>query len=171
MKKIWWYIAGFVLMIISFIFDRNISDFFMANRNGILFSFFSFVTHFGDWFIVFILIGLLIFCKVNKKTIVYSWIGLFIALVIVNVLKIIFLRERPFDIGTGYSFPSAHSAAVFSIIPFLIKSFKRYKYWFFLMGLLVAFSRIYLGYHFLSDVIVGGFLGYFIGEIVSKNES
>ena len=170
MKKIWFYVIGLILMFLSFIFDREISDFFMAKQTNILSGFFGFVTHLGDWFVVFILIGLLFFYKTNRKTIVLSWVSLLITLVVVNLLKIIFQRERPFDIGTGFSFPSAHAGAVFSVIPFFVILFKKYKYWFFLISGLVAFSRIYLGYHFLSDVIFGLLLGYFIGDTIAKNE-
>ena len=169
MKKIWFYLSGLILMVISFFYDREIVD-FLVGRNEIFIYFFSFFTHFGDWFIALIIIGM-IYLKADKKTVYYSCLSLAISFVAVQLLKIIFLIERPFDFGTSYSFPSAHAAAFFSIIPFLVKSFNKYKYLIFLVGALVAFSRIYLGYHYLSDVIGGALLGYFIGDIIIKNES
>lgn len=169
MKKIWFYLTGLILMIISFFYDREIVD-FLVGKNEFVIYFFSFFTHFGDWFIALIIIGM-IYLKVDKKTIYYSCLSLAISFVAVQLLKIIFLRERPFDFGTSYSFPSAHVTAFFSIIPFLVKSFNKYKYWIFLVGFLVAFSRIYLGYHYLSDVLAGAMLGYFIGDVIIKNES
>ena len=169
MKKIWFYLTGSILMIISFFYDREIAD-FLVGRNELLISFFGFFSHFGDWFLAIIIL-LMIYLKVDKKTIYYSCLSLAISFVAVQLLKIIFLRERPFDFGASYSFPSGHATAFFSIIPFLAKAFNKYKYLIFLVGILVALSRVYLGYHYLSDVIGGALIGYFIGDIIIKNES
>ena len=38
------------------------------------------------------------------------------------------------------------------------------------MAILIAFSRVYLGLHFVSDVIAGAALGYLVGRIVVKIE-
>ena len=169
MNKVWYYLLGLILMIVSFFYDRKIVD-FVAGKNEFMTYFFSFFTHFGDYFIALIIIGM-IYLKVNKKTVYYSCLSLIISFVAAQLLKIIFLRERPFDFGTSYSFPSAHATVFFSIVPFLVKSFNKYKYWIFLVGILVVFSRVYLGYHYLSDVIGGALIGYFIGDIIIKNES
>lgn len=61
------------------------------------------------------------------------------------------------------SFPSGHSCAAFSLFAFL--SFiliPRYKWagiFFFIFGLLVGYSRMYLAAHFFLDVYVGSIIG------------
>jgi membrane-associated phospholipid phosphatase len=59
---------------------------------------------------------------------------------------------------------------IFCTIPFISRKFPRFKYIWIISALLVAFSRVYFGLHFLSDVIVGGLIGYLIGIIVIKQE-
>ncbi|MDG1720006.1 MAG: phosphatase PAP2 family protein [Bacteroidia bacterium] len=65
------------------------------------------------------------------------------------------------------SFPSGHTTAVFTFITVLAIGLKRS--WIQLLmpflGSLVAFSRIYLGQHFLMDVVVGAILGIFIATL------
>ena len=65
------------------------------------------------------------------------------------------------------SFPSGHTTAAFTFITILAIGLKRS--WIQLimpfLGSLVAFSRIYLGKHFLMDVVVGAILGIFIATL------
>ncbi len=70
----------------------------------------------------------------------------------------------------NYSFPSFQSMLVFCAIPILIMEFKRLKYVWIIFSVLVAFSRVYFGVHFLSDVIAGAILGYSIGLFVINLE-
>ena len=60
-----------------------------------------------------------------------------------------------------YSFPSGHTTSIFSIciLLSLIINQKKYNYVFFMIALLVGFSRIYLSQHFLMDVFVGSLVG------------
>ena len=60
-----------------------------------------------------------------------------------------------------HSFPSGHTTSIFalvSIIAFAIKD-KKYAIPLLLGGLLVGYSRLYLGQHFILDVTVGSILG------------
>jgi undecaprenyl-diphosphatase len=59
---------------------------------------------------------------------------------------------------------------VFSAIPLLSKEFPKIKKLWLILAVLVGFSRVYLGLHFLSDVIAGGIVGYFIGLWVIRLE-
>ncbi len=59
------------------------------------------------------------------------------------------------------SFPSGHTATFFALATLLAMQTKN-RYWqlfFLLMALLVGYSRIYLGQHFLQDVLMGSFIG------------
>ena len=59
---------------------------------------------------------------------------------------------------------------VFCAIPILDKEFPKLKYFWIAFAVLVAFSRIYFGLHFLSDVIAGGLIGYLIGIFIVNLE-
>ena len=52
---------------------------------------------------------------------------------------------------------------VFSALPVLSKEFKKLKYAWLVFACLVAFSRVYFGLHYLSDVLGGAIIGYLIG--------
>lgn len=102
----------------------------------------------------------------------------------VYLLKILVARPRPGGsipsiIESSYSFPSGHAAgsmALYGFIAFLLfRAYPRHKK---LIGVVVAgiilsigFSRLYLGVHFLSDVLAGYVLGglwLFIGIKITK---
>ncbi len=85
------------------------------------------------------------------------------------MLKRAFARERPFAarvlapvIGHrpgSHSFPSGHSAAGFAGAWLLSRHYPRWSPAFYLLALVVAFSRLYLGVHYLSDVVTGALAG------------
>lgn len=117
--------------------------------------------------IIFIIL-LLIFIK-NKKVALTIPTNLLIITSINQILKLIFQRPRPvgyrlLEIGE-YSFPSGHamtSMALYGLLIYLtyklVKN-KNLKVLFItisiFMILIIGISRIYLGVHYCSDVLVG----------------
>jgi len=59
------------------------------------------------------------------------------------------------------SFPSGHSTSVFTMATMLaiFEPNKRLNIFYLLVAVAVGYSRIYLGQHFLPDVLMGSFLG------------
>ena len=86
------------------------------------------------------------------------------------ILKITTRIQRPLDYPVSYSFPSSHasmSVAVYGFLALLVaRELPQSRRWlpYLAAGLLImpiAFSRIYLGAHWLSDVLAGLSLGLF----------
>lgn len=70
----------------------------------------------------------------------------------------------------GYSFVSSHAANTFGVALLVLLWMKK-KWLTILMlfwGLLVAYSRVYLGVHYPADVIVGGLWGAGCGWLIYK---
>jgi len=78
--------------------------------------------------------------------------------------------EKASHLIWNFSFPSFHAMLVFCSIPIISKKFPKFKYVWIIFASLVAFSRVYFGLHFLSDIVVGGLIGYLSGMIVIKLE-
>ena len=148
--------------------DTKVYSFISKFINNNLTHIIKFITFLGGaTFVITLTVLTLLFLK-NKR------IGIFMALdliVITNfqyLLKPIFGRMRPQDINlikeTNYSFPSGHSLTAMAFYGFIIyliyKSNLKYKKVYIILLsiliLLIGLSRVYLGVHFITDVL-GGF--------------
>lgn len=117
----------------------------------------------------------------NKK-IFYVFFSLCIVLAINDLIgaqiKDFFIRPRPDLAGLkvslrsphagGGSFPSNHALNIFCLATYITFYFPRLRYFLFSLAFLVAYSRVYCGVHYPSDVISGASLGYMNGLIFSR---
>ena len=130
-------------------------------------NFFVFLSQFGSE-LVFIGVLFLLYWTVNKKEgILATYIVLF-AVALNYWLKIIIAKQRPpvsnWYPGTNpinYSTPSGHSQFSATMYGWFAVRIKRW--WMFLIAIiltaLVGISRVYLGVHYIGDVLIGWGVG------------
>ena len=151
-------------------------------NNPIFDSFFKYITHIGSGIPLIILIITLLFF--NKRIALISGLSALLMSIIVVVMKTMIFAERPisffqYSFKTDYifhyvdgvnihsysSFPSGHTATAFTLFLLLsIIFYNRHKISqiiFFILALLVGYSRMYLSQHFLADVLAGAVIGVF----------
>lgn len=129
------------------------------------------ITMLGEQYVIIIILAFIYFVH-NKKEGEYIAYSLFTSLALNNTLKGVFQRKRPFQIdnsiigkrastATGFSFPSGHTqtSAVFYTSLSEILNSKKFKIISLVIILLVAISRMYLGVHYLSDIVMAILLG------------
>lgn len=113
---------------------------------------------------------LLIFGNRKIKLIgIEALVILFISQIIVQSLKKLLSRERPYAIIeklntfgidlSDYSFPSGHTTASFSIATTIALNIPKLTYIVFIVATIIGISRIYLGVHYPTDVAAGLILG------------
>lgn len=152
--------------------DTIISNFVNNIRCDWLDFFMKFITSFGNTTTIIILLSLVLWLlikMINNKKMAMFFLGSMICNVFLNQgIKFLIRRDRPIysliDVG-GFSFPSGHAMVSMAFYGFLIYLFyrlinkKMLRFGlitiFSLLILLIGFSRIYLGVHYFSDVVVG----------------
>lgn len=156
---------------------------------------FSSLTHFGDeiFFVCMFLILYWVVCKEYAfKFSMFYVLSHFVNATIKSIVK----RPRPWQASSevenklqasGYSFPSGHSQSISAISTFVVydiyknKTIKRSTKissltFAILLCLIVGFSRLYLGQHYLTDVLTGFAIGIatilifkFLESLISDN--
>lgn len=176
-----------VLILFSFYFDKQILGYIQGVNSELLTDILLGITFVSSELIIFFILPIFFLWQEHKrKWILPLWVSLGFSVTLGFLLKFGVQRLRPFQQGItdlipvlanpsfntwNFSFPSLQTMMVFAAIPILFKEFRKISYLWVIFAILVAFSRIYFGLHFLSDVLVGGILGFVIGWIIVDMEN
>lgn len=147
--------------------------------------FFEAITFFGNP-VFWLFIATLLYWSHREKNAFFLVNLILFASAITAVFKVVLARPRPsptefrvfpenpllkqFEQGFDFSFPSGHSVTIGAIVGYYSKKYRGTVL--LLLGILalvlVGLSRMVLGLHFFSDVIVGIGIGLIVGKIVWK---
>ena len=168
----------------AFYLDDTVWHFIMQHQNRALRIFMHNVSRFGDW-PSHVVLGLLLlgiaWWRGSKK-----WTRIFLSMLLAmaiagiagQVIKRTFPRARPSvkselrwggpRFSTKYhSFPSGHVAASTAFFGVLIFARRRIGVACLPIPILIGFSRMYIGAHYLSDVVCAAVLGIFCAALVA----
>ncbi len=159
----------------TFSLDSFVQNKMIAMRHYNLTPFILFITNIASPLVLYMFSIVLYFFLVSlnriKDSVIFIF-SMFVGAVSFSLIKIFTEIERPLNKITGvsgWSFPSGHTTM--ATIAFLLTLYffkdkivsdrhrKIFIGVFSALVVLVAFSRLYLGAHFLSDVLGGLFLG------------
>lgn len=142
------------------------------------------ITHLGTPYFTILVLLFLNQKRPKKYTLLFYAISGFILLMIITILKEYIAFPRPMShprVQINYtlidgqarllqnSYPSGHTATIFFTVTsyLIVNNFK----WLgqlalLLVAVLVGYSRIYVGAHFMEDVLVGSYIGLVVPVIV-----
>jgi membrane-associated phospholipid phosphatase len=138
--------------------------------------FFAYFTHVGDG-LVMLALGIVLLGLGKRKLGVMLFLSFILSGLIVQISKRSIPEPRPgryfpqinaihkvndMPLTGNNSFPSGHTTTAFAMFSMLALTsrYRRLQMGYFLLALLVGYSRIYLGHHFFKDVYVGAIVGY-----------
>lgn len=140
------------------------------------------ITKLGGLGLIWILLSLVLLCfKKTRRAGAAGLLGLVFSLLLNNLfLKNVFHRIRPYEVvegltlltkkATDFSFPSGHSGSSFAAAVAVVCSMKgsRARWLVLAFAFLMAFTRLYIGIHYPTDVICGALTGTLCGLAASK---
>lgn len=135
------------------------------------------ITKLGNIGFIWILLCLILLCfKKTRWAGAAGLLGLVFSLAVNNVcLKRLFARTRPYEVvdglvlltkkATDFSFPSGHAGSSFAaaVAVFCTMKGTRGRWAVLAFAFLMAFTRLYVGIHYPSDVICGALTGALCG--------
>ena len=174
-----------IVIIASFYLDTAVRDFIADHQNPGLRNFMRNVSRFGDWpehFAVGLVLLAVAWWRGNKK-----WTRIFVTMLI--ALSIAGLAGRAIKVATGrarpsvkieqgwngpslsskyHAFPSGHVDASVGFFAVLLLANWRIGLPCLTIPILLGFSRLYLGAHYLSDVVCAAVLGILSAILVTR---
>lgn len=122
---------------------------------------------------VFLIIDLKKYWKMAFESII---VALFVRFVIIEIIKAIKFRPRPFTQdevnlimpydSSETSFPSGHASFFFALSTIIYCYNKKVGILFYAASFLISISRVFAGVHWPSDILAGALLGIVAGFIL-----
>jgi len=117
--------------------------------------------------------------KIKNSYAFYLLCSVLLAILTTGVLKILIGRSRPIiyeALGTSFfvpgtvesafnSMPSGHTAVSFAALVMIGMLFPKIKWATWTLAIIVAVSRVYIGAHWVGDVVFGAFIGMLCADI------
>jgi len=168
-------------------FERELFFFLNGSDSTLLDNFFYIYTGVWTWLVLYLCYLWIFVYKKNWKEIICILVAVALLIFLADRIssgffKPFFQRFRPthhpdfmdqVDIvfnyrGGPYGFISSHAANSFAFATFTALIFKNKLYTFtiLLFAILNAYSRIYIGVHFISDIIVGAAVGILVAGCI-----
>ncbi|MDD5651099.1 MAG: phosphatase PAP2 family protein [Candidatus Nanoarchaeia archaeon] len=151
-----------------------IHSLFLLIQNNYLLIFSSIIAFIFDttsMVVISLIISIFIWKKYSKKEAIFFSITMLFDALILFILKNLFQIQRPLNgFETDFAFPSGHATTAilfFSLLTyFIIKKYKNLKLKMIIISIfmitLISLTRLYLGVHYISDILAGLALGTFI---------
>ncbi len=185
-SSVFYWLIGIVIAAVTitaaFYFDDVVRNFVAQHQNRMARNFMRNVSRFGDWpehFALGLILAWVAWRHGNKK-----WTRIFLSMLI--ALAIAGVVGRGIEIATGrarpsvrteevwnrfsskyHAFPSGHVTASMAFFGVLFFANRRVAVACLPIPILIGFSRIYLGAHYLSDVVCGVILGILSAVLVA----
>ena len=152
-------------------FDRELRDWVVDNRVGVLDPLFEALSYAGSFGFVWLAIAVAISGFSWSRPWLWTRVGaaILIAESISGALKELFERDRPavadpdpetlVELPATFSFPSGHATVSFACATTLALAVPRLAVPLYALAVLISFSRVYVGVHYPLDVLAGALLG------------
>jgi undecaprenyl-diphosphatase len=130
---------------------------------------------------ILIFFGLILWWRKHRELAFDVVVLIIISDLVVGGLKLLFMRERPFEVltdvhllswgpsttATDYSFPSGHASRAFAMATLIALGIRnRAGASLLVLATLISLSRVYLGLHWPSDILAGALLGILLALIM-----
>ena len=168
----------------SFHFDDTVRGFMMQHQNGAMRNFMRYVSLLGDW-PLHAAVGLMLLGLAWRRG-SEQWTRIFLAMLLAmllagvagTVIKRTVPRARP-SVHTDtrwsgprfsskyHSFPSGHVGASTAFFGVLLIARRRIGFACLPIPILIGISRMYIGAHYLSDVVCAAILGFLCALIIA----
>lgn len=152
-------------------YDYTLTHFIRGfNDNPVLNTFFTWFTFTADTLFMVFIIAALYLSGYRKEALIFAVVFL-VTNVVTYGLKYLIARPRPSDLGIAPeaepSFPSGHTSNAFAFATTISYYHRKAAPFLFAWALLIAFSRVFLGFHYFTDLLGGMAVGIAVSLIIT----
>lgn len=153
-------------------YDYTLTHFIRGlNDNPVLNAFFTWFTFTADTLFIVFIIAALYLSGYRKEALVFA-VVLLVTNVVTYGLKYLIARPRPSDLGitpeAEPAFPSGHTSNAFAFATTITYYHRKAAPFLFAWALLIAFSRVFLGFHYFTDLLGGAAVGIVVSLVITR---